>query len=33
MSVKGFWALMDNIYDCVFTTLDFPVITFFTCKA
>jgi hypothetical protein len=21
-----FWALCDNIYDCVFTTLDFPAI-------
>jgi hypothetical protein len=23
-AVKEFWALWDNIYDCVFTTLDFP---------
>lgn len=21
----GFWVLLDNIYDCVFTTLDFPI--------
>jgi hypothetical protein len=25
-AVKGFWALWYNIYECVFTTLDFPVI-------
>jgi hypothetical protein len=25
-AVEGFWALWDNIYDYVFTTLDFPVI-------
>jgi hypothetical protein len=24
--VMAFWALWDNIYDCVFTTSDFPVI-------
>jgi hypothetical protein len=24
--LKGFWVSWDNIYDCVFTTLDFPVI-------
>jgi hypothetical protein len=22
----GFWALWDDIYDCVFVTLDFPII-------
>jgi hypothetical protein len=25
-TVEGFWASWDNIYDCVFTTSDFPVI-------
>jgi hypothetical protein len=25
-AVKGFGVLWDNIYDCVFTALDFPVI-------
>jgi hypothetical protein len=25
-AVKGFWALWDNIHDCVFTTFAFPVI-------
>jgi hypothetical protein len=25
-AVEGFWTLCDNIYDCVFTTLDFHVI-------
>jgi hypothetical protein len=25
-SVKGFCALWDNIYECVFTAIDFPVI-------
>jgi hypothetical protein len=24
--LKGFWVLWDNIYVCVYTTLDFPVI-------
>jgi hypothetical protein len=26
LAVQGFWALRGNIYDRVFTTLDFPVI-------
>jgi uncharacterized YccA/Bax inhibitor family protein len=25
-AVKGYWALWDNIYECVFTALDLPVI-------
>jgi hypothetical protein len=24
--IKPFWALWDNIYDCMFTALDLPVI-------
>jgi hypothetical protein len=26
MGLRDLWALWDNIYDCVFTTLYFPVI-------
>lgn len=26
MLLRDFWALRNNIYDCMFTILDFPVI-------
>jgi hypothetical protein len=32
-AVKGFWTLWDNIYDCVFDSLDFPVIPHEQCTS